>query len=356
VSRPGVVSAVSLVMLGVLIAPPAFAQWLHYPVPGTPRTRDGKPDLTARAPKTREGVPDLSGIWHRSADRYYNNVAADLKTGEVQPWAEALYQRRRADFGKDSMEVRCLPFGPAAATTPFADVKIVQTPSLVVILLNDLTFRQVHMDGRPLPKDPNPTWMGYSVGRWEGDTLVVESTGFTERVWLDYDGHPHTEALRMIERYRRRRNFGHLDLGVTFEDPGAYSRPWNVTVPLDLFPDTELLEAVCKENEKDFARMTDRPDGQAIARLKVPPGTLAGYVGAYEIKKKGEVTPAVISLSGDSLFLDMDHTGPQQLVPMSLTHFSYSGTVLQFVADSQGAITHFLVQAVEGEDRADRKK
>jgi hypothetical protein len=356
VSRPGaVLKAVSLAMLGALIASPVFAQWLNYPIPGTPRTKDGKPDLTARAPKTREGKPDLSGIWKRSADRYYNNVAADLKPGDVQPWADAIYQQRRADFGKDSMEVRCLPYGPAAATTPYADVKIVQTPSLIVVLLSDLTYRQVHMDGRPLPKDPNPTWMGYSVGRWEGDTLVVESSGFTERVWLDYDGHPHTEALRMIERYRRR-DFGHLDLSVTFEDLAAYSGPWTVTVPLDLFPDTELLEAVCRENEKDFARMSNRPAGQAIVEFKVPRGTLAGYAGAYEIRKKERVRPAVISLSGDSLFLDIDRTGPQHLVPMSETNFSYSGTVIQFVANRQGAITHFLMHGVEGEDRADRKK
>ncbi len=141
------------------------------------------------------------------------------------------------------------------------------------------------MDGRPLPKDPNPTWMGYPVGRWEGDTLVVESSGFTERVWLDYDGHPHTEALRMIERYRRR-DFGHLDLSVTFEDPAVYARPWTVTVPLDLFPDTEPLEAVCKENEKDFARMSNRPAGQAIVEFKVPRGTLAGYAGATRSGKR----------------------------------------------------------------------
>jgi hypothetical protein len=349
-----VVRAACLAALGVAIAPAASAQWLNYPIPGTPRTKDGKPNLTARAPKTRDGKPDLSGVWHRSADRYYNNVAADLKPGDVQPWADALYQQRRADFGKDSMEVRCLPFGPAAATTPFADVKIIQTPTLVVILLNDLTYRQVHMDGRLLPKEPNPSWMGYSVGHWEGDTLVVETTGFTERAWLDYDGHPHTESLRMLERYRRR-DFGHLDLSVTFDDPGAYSKPWTIAVPLDLFPDTELLEAVCRENEKDFARMTSRPTGRADD-VQVARETLARFAGAYEIRKKDRVTPAVISLSGDSLFLDLDGTGPQHLVAMSQTNFSYSGTVIQFVPDAQGAVTHFLIRAVEGEDRADRKK
>ena len=344
-----------LTALASLIAAPAMAQWLSLPTPGIPRAADGKPNLTARAPRTPDRKPDLSGIWRRKADRYYNNIAADLKPGDVLPWAESLYQQRRTDFGKDSMEVRCLPFGPATSTTPYADAKIIQTPALIAILLDNLTYRQIHMDGRRLPKDPNPSWMGYSVGRWEGDTLVVESTGFTDRSWLDYDGHPHTEALKMIERYHRR-DFGHLDLTVTFEDPGAYARPWTVAVPLQLFPDTELLEAVCRENEKDFSHMSSKPDGQRTAAIVVAPDVLAKYAGAYEIESTGKMRPAVISASGDALFLDLDQTGPQHLVAMSETSFSFSGTVLQFVADGQGVITHFLMHAVEGEDRAVRKR
>jgi hypothetical protein len=228
-------------------------------------------------------------------------------------------------------------------------------PTLIAILLEDLTFRQVQMDGRQLPKDPNPSWMGYSVGHWEGDALVVESAGFTDRSWLDYDGHPHTEALRVIERFRRR-DFGHLDLQVTFEDPGAYASPWTVAVPLDLVPDTEILEAVCRENEKDFSHMSSRPAGQPAVDITVPREILARYAGAYEMQGNEKIRPAVISLSGDALFLNMDETGPQRLIPMSGTNFSYSGTVIQFVTDEQGAITHFLMHAVEGEDRADRKK
>jgi hypothetical protein len=339
----------------VLCASPAMGQWLDQPTPGIPRTADGKPNLTAPAPMTPDGKPDLSGIWKRKADRYYNNVAADLKPGDVLPWADALYQQRRGDFGKNSMEVRCLPLGPAATTTPFADFKILQMPTLVAILLDDLTFRQVHMDGRQLPKDPNPSWMGYSVGQWEGDTLVVESTGFTDRSWLDYDGHPHTEALRVVERFRRR-DFGHLSLEVTFEDPGAYARPWTVAVPLDLVPDTEILEAVCRENEKDFSRMSGGPAGQPAVDTTVPRETLARYAGDYEIQGNEKIRPVMISLSGDALFLNIDDTGPQRLFPMSGTSFSYSGTVIQFVANGQGAITHFLMHAVEGEDRADRKR
>jgi hypothetical protein len=302
-----------------------------------------------------DGTPDLSGIWHRTLGRYYNNVAADFTAGHVQPWAETVYQRRKPDFGKDSMEVQCLPLGPVATTTPYADIKFVQTPTLIVLLLDDLTYRQIHLDGRELPKEPNPSWMGYSVGRWEGDTLVVESSGFTDRSWLDYDGHPHTEALRIVERYRRR-DVGHLDLEVTFEDPGAYSKPWTVSVPLELFPDTELLEFVCKENEKSTQHMTSTADGPATAPITVAQGMLAKYVGEYEIKGTDNVTPVAISLSGDALFIDYNKGGPEQLVPMSQTDFSLSGTVIRFVADDRGDITHLVVRMVEGEDVAVRKR
>src|SRR3989449_904708 len=324
------------------------AQWLQLPTPGIPRTPDGKPNLTAPAPRTRDGKPDLSGVWEREGDRYYNNARADLKPADVKPWAQALYQRRLADFARDSMEAQCLPLGPAALTTS-DPVKFMQTPSLIVILLEDLTYRQIHMDGRKLPKNPNPSWMGYSVGRWDGDTLVVETSGFTERAWLDYDGHPHTEALRLTERYRRR-DFGHLDVKVTFDDPGAYARPWTISVPMELYPDTELLEAVCRESEKTPVRT----GSQEAAAVNVSPALLSKYVGSYEIREADDVTSAVVSLSGDTLFLDLDHMGPLQLVAISDTTFSESGDVIQFLPDGQGTVTAFLYLTVEGEERAVR--
>src|SRR3989441_7172138 len=336
-------------MVFSLIASSSAAQWIQLPTPGIPRTPDGKPDLTAPAPRTRDGKPDLSGMWARDGDdRYYNNAAADLKPADVKPWAQALYQRRLPEFGTNSMEVQCLPLGPAAVTTSFFDFKFIQTPSLIVILIEDLTYRQIHMDGRKLPKDPNPSWMGYSVGRWDGDTLVVESSGFTERAWLDYDGHPHTEALRLTERYRRR-DFGHLDVEVTFDDPGAYARPWTVSVPMKLLPDTELLEAVCRESEKPV-----RTGSQETAAVNVSRALLSKYVGSYEIREDGEVTSAVVSLSGDTLFLDLDHEGPLQLLPISDTSFSESGNVIQFLPDGQGMVTAFLYLTIEGKQRAVR--
>ena len=341
-------------MVFSLIASSSAAQWLELPTPGIPRTPDGKPDLTAPAPKTRDGKPDLSGMWAREGDdRYYNNAAADLKPADVKPWAQALYERRLADLGRDSMEVQCLPLGPAAITTSFFDFKFIQTPSVIVILIEDLTYRQIHLDGRQLPKDPNPSWMGYSVGRWDGDTLIVETSGFTERSWLDYDGHPHTEALRMTERYRRR-DFGHLDVKVTFDDPGAYTRPWTVSLPMELFPDTELLEAVCRENEKSLAHIPVTTGSSGAAAVKVARALLSKYVGSYEIKEEDEVTSAVVSLSGDTLLLDLDHTGPRKLMPLSDTSFSDSGNVIQFLPDDRGTVAAFLIRTVEYEKRAVR--
>jgi hypothetical protein len=175
------------------------AQWLNLPTPGIPRTADGKPNLAAPAPRTPDGKPDLSGLWMLNAGPgHLANIAADLKPAEIQPWADELYKRRLGNLGNDDpWTVQCLPAGPRAILKGGdGPARIIQTRALVLILYDDLTYRQIFLDGRALPKDPNPSWMGYSVGRWEGDTLVVESTGFNERSWLDMGGHPHTESLR----------------------------------------------------------------------------------------------------------------------------------------------------------------
>src|SRR5690242_15719093 len=219
---------------------PLMAQWLDHPTPGIPRSADGKPNLTAPAPRTSDGKPDLTGLWNMS-----NNYVADLKPAEVQPWVQRLVQQRAEDFNKDDPRYQCLPEGPSYSTRGGTQ-RILQTPAMMVILNEDLTYRQIFMDGRALETDPNPSWMGYSVGHWDGDTLVVESSGFNDRTWLDGRGHPHTEALHMTERYRRT-SFGRLEIEVTFQDPAAYSRPWTVRGGAQLAADTELLIAVCNE-------------------------------------------------------------------------------------------------------------
>ena len=258
---------------------------MNHPTPGIPRTPDGKPNLAAPAPRTPDGKPDLSGLWNKISPKYSRNIAADLKPGDIQPWAEALVQQRKEDLGKDYMNVLCVPLGPgystAADSTGAEMMKIVQTPGLILILNPDLTYRQIFLDGRALETAPNPSWMGYSVGHWDGDTLVVESFGFNDRTWLDHDGHPHTEALRMTERYRRR-NFGNLELEVTLSDPAVYARPWTVAVRAELAADTEMIEWVCNEKGSGLQHWVGKASDEKKSEVKVAPEILAKYVGTYE--------------------------------------------------------------------------
>src|SRR5512143_1583229 len=196
--RPNRISVPAALAALVCLSIPAAAQWLDYPTPGIPRWPNGQPNLSAPAPRTPDGKPDLSGIWRGGGPSYRFNIAQDLKPGDTQPWAEALFQERVRDSRKESPLARCLP-----VSIPFHNAfnltRIVQTPGLIVILYEspNSPHRTVFMDGRALPKDPNPTWLGYSVGHWDGDTLVIESAGFNDRTWLDSAGHPQTESLRI---------------------------------------------------------------------------------------------------------------------------------------------------------------
>jgi len=237
----------------------AFGQWLSYPTPGVPRLPDGKVNLSAPAPKNADGKPDFSGVW-LTRGGYTGNIAKDLKPGEVsfQPWAEALYKHRQDTMGKDDPQAYCVLSGvPRENVVPYP-FKILHTKGMVVILYEALhSYRQIFMDGRALPKDPNPAWMGYSIGHWDGDTLVVESAGFVGNNWLDNGGHPGTEALRLTERFHRR-DFGHIDLHITIDDSKAYTKPWSVDLQLTLTPDTDLIEYVCSENEKDVGHLVGK--------------------------------------------------------------------------------------------------
>ena len=245
-------------LLLLILCSTAAAQWPPLPSKGIPRTSDGKPDLTAPAPRKADGKPDLAGIWGTASAKYLVNIAADFKPGElpIQPWAEALTKERMTGIhAAEESNANCEPPGvPRIDNTP-NPFKIVQEPDTIVILYEAFgQFRQVFLDGRKLPADANPTWLGYSVGRWDGDTLVVESTGFNGKTWLDQTGHPTTDALHMTERWRRR-DFGHMDLQFTIDDPKAYTKPWSVTEPMVLLPDTDLIEYVCNENEKDLRHL-----------------------------------------------------------------------------------------------------
>jgi hypothetical protein len=216
------------------------AQWILQPTGGIPRTPDGKPNLSAPAPKTADGKPDLSGIWTLTKTE---GGISQLKPSEIKPWVLKLAKEREETLGRDNPANYCLPAGLGPMGGGGGLDRIVQAPALILILHEDLTYRQIFLDGRELPKDPNPVFMGYSVGHWEGDTLVVESNGYNDRTWLE-SGYPHTERLRITERFRRG-DFGHLMVDRAYSDPGAYEKPWTAKSEMQYTTDTDLLEYVC---------------------------------------------------------------------------------------------------------------
>ena len=245
------------------------AQWLNYPTPGIPRLADGSPNLDAPAPRAIDGKPNLSGMWQVARllpcddvrrvctdlpiSQQFGNIGAGLAGGlPYQPSAKA---KMSAKGPADDPYSQCrTPGGPRMLLLPFMK-KFVQTGELLVLLNEyNTSYRQVFLDGRPLPDDPNPTWNGYSTGRWDGDTLVVESIGYRDDQWLDAAGSPLTNAAKVTERFRRL-NFGHMQVQLTVDDPKSYTRSWTATVDLTAVLDTELLDSACWENEKDIEHL-----------------------------------------------------------------------------------------------------
>jgi len=312
---------------------PAAAQWLDRPWPGIPRTPDGKPNLAAPAPRTPDGKPDFSGIWD-GEDPAPRPDPADMK-----PWVREIARQQQDQFFKMRPAYRCLPSGPEAEK--FGRWKrILQTPAAIAILSDDLTYRLIHLDGRELEPDPAPSWQGYSVGRWEGDTLVVESNGFNDKTWVSRRGLSHTEALRMTERYRRK-DFGHLEIEVTFTDPGAYAKPWSFTVEKVLQPDTEMLELVCERTSDHWSSRTTE------TTVHVPPEVLARYVGSFSGIYQGNPRTARFSVSNGQLFVASGGGEAQPLVARSETLFE--GTLgYQFEVDEKGVATHVTEIHVSG--------
>lgn len=257
----------------LLLASPLAAQWLHYPTPGLPRTPGGAPDLQAGAPRTRDGKPDFSGIWVPEKNRpcppegcddmeipwEFLNIGHSLKGGlPYQPWAAALVRERVAAAGRGDPTSHCLPGSPIRLHTFPLLRKMVQTPGLLLILNErDGSYRQIFTDGRSLPADPQPSFNGYSTGRWDGETLVVDTIGFHDGIWLDRTGSPLTGAAKMTERFRRV-NYGRLEIELTVEDAKAYTAPWTVKLIHLLAPDTELIDYICQENEKDAPHIAEK--------------------------------------------------------------------------------------------------
>src|SRR5215510_250634 len=336
-ARP--IGIASALLVCALSAPATAQQWINYPTPGVPRLADGKPNLAAPAPRTTDGKPDLSGIWRagRSGEYGYDyNVAVNLKPEEIQPWALKLRQQRVQDFRKDSPLARCLP-----VSVPFLNFRglsqIVQTPGMIVVLHEspNSPHRMIYTDGRQLPKDVsnlNPSWLGYSVGHWEQDTLVVNSAGFNDLGWLDVGGHPQTESLRITERLRRS-DFGHLEYEMTIDDPKTFTQPFTLRADKTFVPDTVLLEDVC-ENE--------RSNSHLVSGVKVPPEILAQYAGKFEFAPGRQV---VVTVSGDQLIIDdSGHPADRLFVARSETVFlsSVSMASVEFVRSAQGAVSQLV--------------
>jgi hypothetical protein len=251
-------SVAAFVAALVLIGLPLQAQWLKVPPAKVPRTPDGKPDLSAAAPRLPDGKPDLSGIWEPSSNKYVQNLAADLKPEDVpfQPWAKALFNERKTGaHSKEDQPAHCLPQGVPRIDAAPAPWKVVQTPGFIVVVYEAFNlWRQIFLDGRELAEDAPSTWLGYSTGKWDGDTLLVDTRGFNGRAWTDQLGKPSSEALHVIERFRRK-DFGHMDIQITIDDPKVYTKPWTITEQVRLLPDTELMEAICNENNRDLEHL-----------------------------------------------------------------------------------------------------
>jgi len=252
------------ILIALAARPPVHAQWLNHPTPGLPRTPDGRPNLSAPAPRGAGKRPDLSGLWQTESappdllerlipaasngageeapSQYFIDIFSDFKPQDVpfRPAAAQSFQQRFDNFTKLSPISHCLP--------PY---KIVQTPGVTFMLYErDTTYRQVYTDGRKLPADPQPSWLGYSVGKWDGESLLVDTIGFNGRGWLDARAHTHSEALHLTERFHRL-DIGHMEVQLTINDPATYTRPFTIKLKQHLLPDTDLLESFCAENEKD---------------------------------------------------------------------------------------------------------
>jgi hypothetical protein len=275
-SLRGVVFSFALV---VTISAPVFAQWPVWIPSGVPMTAEGKPDFNAPPPRAADGKPNLSGVWGtppppRAATppvggtpapavaapgpppgpsgSVFGNIGAQIPGGApYQPWAAELVKQRMADNSKDNPDAHCLPMGVMQMTSHPFPRKIIQTPAEVVMIYeaSGTTVREIFLDGRPLPPaDAQPWWNGYSVGRWEGDTLVVETVGFLDEGWLDVRGSPLTSAGKLIERYRRP-TYGSLEIEVTIDDPKAYTKPFTAKVNNRLLVDSQLIEFVCLDKD-----------------------------------------------------------------------------------------------------------
>lgn len=338
---------------------PAVAQWLDRPWPGIPRTADGTPNLTAPAPRTPDGTPDLTGLWNAPPP------VARIDSSMLEPWVSELAEQRQQEYYRARPYFQCRPNGPEVEQSG-GWKRLLQTPTTIAILNDELTYRVIHLDGRELEAAPVPSWMGYSVGYWDGHTLVVETNGFNDKTWLSRYGVSHTGALRVTERYRRP-DFGHLEVEVTFTDPGALTTPWGYTVNMVLEADTEMLEEVCERGSGDWSGSLSEVVSDAVV---VPPDVLARYVGVYTGIYAGSERTYEVSLSDGQLIATivgpydaiglgaagLDEGVPRPLVARTETLFEGLGLGYRFVVNDDGVATDLMVIHVTGDYRYSRER
>jgi hypothetical protein len=315
---------------------------------------DGKVNLTAPRPMTADGKPDVTGLWRLEQKV---DVSTALDAAGPQPWIVDAAKKYMHELGRNDTGVWCLPSGPRASTNA-QYAKFIQTPALTTVLYESLEYRQIFTDGRPLPADPNPTWLGYSIGRWEGDTLVVTTSGYNDRTFLDGLGHRHSEALRVTERFTRR-TLGHMDVEVTFEDSKAYAKPVKIPVEATLQTDTELIEYVCNENERSRPHLVGTADDDKKLQVAVAPAVLAQYAGAYRFPpfmpgdKEFLVT---VTAKDGGLVLAIERGPTITAVPTSQTKFLAQGIGVEFFPGPGGVVNEMVVTIVEGELKGVRVK
>ncbi len=315
---------------------PGHAQWLNYKSPGIPRTSDGKPNFSAPPPRSVDGKPDLTGVWQQEL--------SSQDPPKVQPWAEALSKRRMEELRRDSPEALCLP-GPI---TNMGLGRIVQTPRLLLMLYGGTYYREIFLDGRELPKNPNPVWMGYSVGHWDGDTLVIDTTGFNDRTWLTGTGVPGSPSLHIIERIHRP-SFGHIEVRSIYTDPSVLEAPREITTKYAL-EDVQPLEYVCNENERDHGHLIGKASD--LQSLELDPKVLGEYAGSYEAKDR----VYVFVVSDGRLRLSI---GPSTYLLTTLSETAFAdnnGVRYDFFRDTGGAVSYVLAQPFGGDIKAMRRK
>ena len=341
----------------LLLSSQLSAQWLSLSTPGLPRTADRELDLSAPTPRSTDGNPDFTGVWIAVG------ASGSLYDPEnIQQWARDAMTENENNFYADDPRFACLPSGPGsypAGNVASGMRRILQHPTFIAVLNSDMSYRQIYMDGRALEENPFPTWTGYSVGYWEGDTLVVESNGFNDKTWLHRDGLPHTTQLRITERFRRL-DFGHIELVVTYEDPGTFTEPVQAIIELEYQADTELFENVCNESSRGLSSNWNGEIQQADdSVVEVSEEILETYLGAYQGVWLGTLTTAEFVLEDGEMFLirtpGYSDTGgnfesvKSRLIPLSENAFDcICGLGFIFTLDDEGLATQVSEVHVSG--------